>query len=491
MGLGIAARQRLLVSLLGTVALTTASAAFAKKKAPTPLQEPVSCAEDFQLIGDELKKIEADPTETATVRLARGVIPQATDEDVLADAKDACWEVSSAGGRAYHMPAFTCIGEAGARAASLDIKPRMNNTDAYCAYQMVVELATRSGADDETLAEAHQGRGDAMLGLSQQDGPRAQRFTSLAIQAYEQSIELSATAARHFALGRIYIGLGKAKKAEDAITAGAELEPKGTETALALVSLAELKRDNDAPPEDVLGVLQLAKKAAPDSLAANGAIGIAYYELGKPAEARKALEDVIDADPSEGMGTDTVNYRAEAHYYMGLIEAGEVRRASDWNKVAEHAESAVKAGGGDTRFRTLVCLSHIARGGDPIADGDSGAWCEGQDTPEGQLMRGMYYLRRAQYVPRFTLRSPPSRNELKWREYLNQAEEAFEDGEDDAEGSVDWPGVDKAPELAGSLAFGQDVVGHANLFCRTALDADGKAREKALFDAYGVLGCKP
>ncbi|MEN0065695.1 MAG: hypothetical protein AAGA48_26390 [Myxococcota bacterium] len=495
MGLAIAARPRLLSIFIGMLASTwtlSAADALAKPKDFDP-EDPVVCSEAFEDLRKQVRKRDAVMDEPAGVTLAFGVIPDATEASLLVTAKQACDEVAYVD-KTFRVPAYLCLGEASARAANMGATPEDNYRDSYCAYQVAADLANKvEPADTSVQAEAQEGRAQALMALRRMDRDQAKIYADAAVSAYDKAIKLEPTAARHFALGRFFIELRNVKRAEKAIKAGADLDGRGTETARALVALAQLKRNTGATSSEVLAVLNRAKQAAPKSMSANGALGIAYFEADNLSEARQSFLAVIADGAVDDVGGAGRNYRADAHYYLALLDARTANRSADWQKVLNNAERAIQAGGGEFRYRRLVCLAYIGRGGKAIRDGAGGAWCEGQDSPEGQLLKGVYLLRRAQYV-QLRLRTPPHPTEIQYRDYLTRAGQAFtaaKEGMGTREATVDWPGLPEAAEFSSTLAFGQDVVQWANTFCRSKLDKTDKAREVSVFDRYGALGCKP
>jgi tetratricopeptide (TPR) repeat protein len=483
---------------LVAISAISTSAAEAKKAAEEEEELTIECSEDLAAVQSDLRKRTADPKETPAVKLARGLIPKATEAADLQTAKGACEEVAAIKG-AYRLPAYVCIAEASGRLAELGANALQNRTDAYCAYQIAIDLAGRTDGDDKAvLGAAYQGQAESLMAMRKFDQKHSEDYAKLAIAAYEEAIRSEPSAERHFGLGRLYIALRQPEKAESAIRAGAALQKIGPDTALALIALAELKQDNGAKADDVLSILTLAKQAAPESVSVNGAIGLVYVELNKMDDARAAFTTAVTSTVNdEATGTGGRNYRAESYYHLSVLDARDASTPAQWQTVSDNAERAVQAGGSGFRYRRQVCLAHIARGGESIRDGSTGAWCDVQDSAEAQLLRGLYYLRRAQYASKFTLQRPPSESELKWRDYLTKAEGAFSAGTAALGGKatkLDWPELQRAAgpvELADMFAVGAEVVRRANMFCRTDLADTGKAGAMALYERYQVSGCKP
>ncbi len=472
--------------------LVTSSAAAASDEAEGP---PVACPELVEEIRDVLHRSDVVQDGTATVRLARAVVPSAGQRDLLQDARNACREVVEADRRTWRLPAVACIAEASARLAELGVNPRDNHAQAYCGYDLAAALAQRASIEDDGMrASIEEGRAVALLVLAGLDARKRQRLTEDGIEAYEMAIQILPTAARQFTLGRVYLDRAEVDKADKRITAGAKLQPKGLQTALALIDLADLKRANQRPLDDVLKDLERARKAAPTSVATNGAIGVVLYDLGKYDKAREAFEAVISDDMIDDEGQSPHNYRAEAYYHLALLDARTAETTKEWQAVVTNAEHAVQAGAAEYEHRRLVCLSHIARGGPSVRDGGGAAWCESLITPEGQLLRGMFYLRQAQYVPRFRLRNPPGATEERYRALLARAGGAFERGLAALEARkrsqmVELAGLKGQTDLMDTLMFGQELVDYASSLCRAVLLDNGQGRERALFERYRTVGC--
>jgi hypothetical protein len=117
-----------------------------------------------------------------------------------------------------------------------------------------------------------------------------------------------------------------------------------------------------------------------------------FFDAGDLAAARAAFSDASNARNEAG----AMNYAGEAAYYVAIIDARAASSSAQWAQVLA---SVQRAGPGDARYRRLACMAYIGRGGDSLKKDDPAAPCAGDDTGEGLLLRGMYMLRRAQYLP--------------------------------------------------------------------------------------------
>jgi hypothetical protein len=133
------------------------------------------------------------------------------------------------------------------------------------------------------------------------------------------------------------------------------------------------------------------------------------------------------------------------------------------------------------------------RGGTSVTAEGSSNWCAGNDNkPEGLLLRGMYYLRNAQYVP--TSAKPISRDaaQFAFNQGLNEAKRAGPTS-DLNKVTFKWPGSPPPPSVEALLEYGKAVVvGCASgLSVPTNLSSgDAQAAEK-FFEYYKVLECRP
>lgn len=490
MGLAASARRRMFAGLLALCAMASANQSWAKKGPPPSL---VPCPSDIQEMREVLAKRRpaATPAPPA-VQLAQQVLPSMGDPRILDLAYDTC-RAAAEGKKTYRFDAFRCMGEASARLAQAGTNTEPNFRGAYCALQVAVDLAGRASSPPAKaeLAAAHEGSARALVALAELSPASADSYSSAAVREYDNALRLEATPERHFELGQLYLTRDEPGKAEQQITKGASLAPKGSYTAGMLVDLAEVQVARGSSPEQVLEILTLAQKADAESVAVNGAMGIALFELDRAEEARAAFEKVVKTAPQEDeAGTTARNYRAEAHYHLALLDARTAKSRASWKAVAQTAQRAIQAGGGDFRFRRLLCLSQIAHG----AAAEAGGWCQGSNTPEGQLLQGIYHLAQSQTVPSFVVRRNPTANEQRYREFVGQAKAAFANAANDG-GTLSWPGLEAGPSMQDTVAFAEQLIEYRNDFCRNSrllrpAEGNDTAGARALFERYNVLECR-
>ena len=402
------------------------------------------------------------------------------DAATVARVRDTCQrELRSGPNRAHNLEAYMCVGQATLRLAELDPSSREQNYRcAVNVYQVTADAAGRAGASASVVrGDAHARRAETLLALRGMRSPETQEAAQLltaAINAYNESIQANPTAGRRFALGRAYISLARANDAEREIRAGQALAPTGVETAMALVSLAQLKRTQGAASQDVLRYLQDAQTAAADSTAVNAALGAAYFDMGDTVRAEDALRRAVSSSSTDDGGPNSSAARSQSFYFLSVISARTASTTSDWTRVIDYAEDA---GDGEFRFRVQECIAHIARGGESVRDwrvnrrintpGKDACDSDLDASPESQLLRGMYFMREAQSFNRISdnnavMRATPQRD--AYRAAIEQATNAFNQGLRGAQRlpentMVSWP-RHGAGNLARMLEYGASVLAY-------------------------------
>jgi hypothetical protein len=154
-----------------------------------------------------------------------------------------------------------------------------------------------------------------------------------------------------------------------------------------------------------------------------------------------------------------------------------------------NADRAVLVGAPNAH-RNHACLAHIVRGGKSVTDDGMSNWCAASDgSSEGLLLRGMFYLRAAQFA------SPSLRPTLR-----DSAQFAFNQGLNvnaarsgpAAEPTFAWPGAPKPPSIQVLLDFGKAVVvgcGSQQTALTPLSAADASAAE-GFFTFYRVFDCE-
>jgi tetratricopeptide (TPR) repeat protein len=451
------------------------------------------------------------------IAFARGVAsaPSAAGLDQAAVAHVNTQMNSCSSGLAdYWIDAYSCVAEGAMLLAqhAHDGREDQNYQQAIQTSYVTARLAMASPSQRrrppravatwrQRAAEANQMLGDALLGRSRLTNNVL--YAEQAIRAYQTSVSREVgdpNHVRYLALARVLADRGRRDEADDAYARLLDLPASpafSTEDRVsALVARARLATNDQQRQR----FLREAQQLGATSAEVNVEIGKFQREAGRTDEAW-SLFDVASRMPASSGPVGPVNYTLEAFYYLSLVGAD--RMPPDWGQVYE---SANRAGASHAHYRRQACLSHIARGGEDYSGADIshddavGIVCMGSDGAEGQLLRGMYWLRRAQYVPNISIRA----NRDRWNDYLNRAAAAFAQGRAMASSVAaasepfDWEGrldpyARQRPASVGSmltigdaLQFGETTVYFVRARC-DGLQPAGRAQ--SLFDRYRVRGC--
>ncbi len=202
----------------------------------------------------------------------------------------------------------------------------------------------------------------------------------------------------------------------------------------------------------------------------------------------------VRASGASSSGPGQPNPTAEAYYYLSVLDTLGSPSARALASAVSNAEAAVRAGGGDGRYRRQACVAHIMRGEDPAEgvdlNSDLGEWCTGNaSTPEGLLLRAMSSLRLAQYAQN-------AGNERSWEQHLRSARSDFQQGAGLAPSSarLDWPGR-PALSMKDLLRFGDAVIyeGCSRRIPQTpdfTPEASSVADLAAFYRSYRVFACR-
>ncbi|HEX5006497.1 MAG TPA: hypothetical protein VFV70_05255, partial [Hyphomonadaceae bacterium] len=261
--------------------------------------------------------------------------------------------------------------------------------------------------------------------------------------------------------------------------------PAATKAAF-LITLADVQGQQPNRVEDVRKTLLDALAADPASVGSRVELAKNYFTQSVFGEAEKHFLQVVS---STGGATGApppgqTRFKADAYYYLSLIKA---RGGAASKEAVDYADMAVRVGGSESPYREQACVAHILRGGPSVTDSNS-IWCAGSDQPEGLLLRGMFYLRHAQYAPA-TAKSI-SRDAAKF---------AFEQGlREAARGapkplSFTWPGASATPPAVRDLLeYGTGVVeGCAGLSAQVDLTQAQYDAASSFYQFYRVNDCKP
>lgn len=261
--------------------------------------------------------------------------------------------------------------------------------------------------------------------------------------------------------------------------------PAATKAAF-LITLADVQGQQPNRVEDVRKTLLDALAADPASVGSRLQLAKNYFAQSIFGEAEKHFLQVVSATggatgaPPPGQA----KIKADAYYYLSLVKA---RGGTASKEAVDYADMAVRVGGSESPYREQACVAHILRGSASVSDSNS-IWCAGSDQPEGLLLRGMFYLRHAQYAPA-TAKSI-SRDAAKF---------AFEQGLREAARaapkplSFSWPGATATPPAVRDLLeYGTGVVeGCAGLSAQVDLTQAQYDAASSFYQFYRVNDCRP
>ncbi|MFT3727240.1 MAG: hypothetical protein QM759_05395 [Terricaulis sp.] len=430
---------------------------------------------------------------------ARAALPGPLSNDALTrviQAKDECSRSLTRDGR-YVADANTCFAEASLllaqlsqdrdnseAVAHLNQSTQANLNDAVCKYATAALLGRRN---PDQYAPANKGLGDAL----QARGDVAS--LDLAVRAYNESITARPTQRAYLSLARAYAARGNSADADNALARLLAMQPPTSseftvdDRAAAFAARARLA----SSPAQAQQLWQWSLSTAWSAQAAVE-LGKVQLDSGDRDGARRNFIDVS----LRGNGDD----RAEAYYQLSVLDSPEwhpgayAPRAS-WRSAYTEAKNAES---GRQRYRRQVCLTHIALGGDDYtstnvardkiaddraADDNAGRVCTAADSDaEGMLLRGMYWLRRAQFNFQW--------DNNVWRDYVARADQAFADGArmsaSATNRTLDWPGVGgQHMTIGAALAMGSSVVNYMQRLCV------GTRPDSELFQYYDVRDCYP
>jgi tetratricopeptide (TPR) repeat protein len=383
-----------------------------------------------------------------------------------------------------------------ALAATSTTGKRESYVSAAASYDAATKTANERGLVKEE-AEAREGRGQALLEQSRiaaaAGGVDASGLLQQAIDEYTKSAGLEPrNAERQLKLARALDRAGQFDQADKSFEAAVSLLPPGALLSDALLELAAVKTKlSNARPEVIRATYERARTANPQSSKPGFEIGMSYYKQSLLADATREFQGVVDKTG----GTNGIpppgelQFKADAYYYLSLIEARQVGSGPLSSAAVLNADRAVLVGAPNPP-RNQACLAHIVRGGKSVTDDGMSTWCAGSDgTSEGLLLRGMFYLRAAQFAP------PSSRPILR-----DSAQFAFNQGINvnaarsaaAPELTFAWPGAPKPPSIQVLLDFGKAVVvgcGSQQTALTPLSAADAKAAE-AFFTFYRVFDCE-
>lgn len=429
-----------------------------------------------------------------SVTRARGELRNPNSEPAtLASAERECTQSLTRENR-YAVPAYMCAGDANLEARN----PSASAQDAYCAYNAAATLAARA-RNPSAESAAHVGRARSLegLGASQDE----------VLEAYGRAIQVggnSATEAR-IAAARHYIRRNEFDRARGYLFANGNPVGSGTEVALAIVELARMNNASDR-----LGLLRSAEAVSPrgpdgysTSVAVNSAVGAAYYEAQESERAYGYFRHVTEGQNAE---PGYQNLQDEAFLYASMLALTDPRYGGSTEALrlvgrAGNTPAALRQGclvrlmiGGPEVYREVV-----DRNGRPM---EGTTWSiPGLEhctrlgsTAEGDLLRGMFFLRFAQHLPSV----PPNRSTWQrgqWDSAVSQAIQAFRNGQSKLAGvrtELQWPASRGAsqPTLNEMLEFGLDLASYYDTVCSRAsyVRLEGRPGPFGVFATYKTVG---
>jgi len=257
--------------------------------------------------------------------------------------------------------------------------------------------------------------------------------------------------------------------------------------ASALITLADVQGQQPGRVEDVRATLLEALAADPTSVGSRLQLAKNYFTQSIFGDAETHFLQVVSATggangaPPPGQA----KLKADAYYYLSMIKA---RNGAASKEAVDYADQAVRVGGSESPYREQACVAHILRGGTSVSDSNS-IWCAGSDQPEGLLLRGMFYLRHAQYAPLQAKSISRDAAKFAFEQGLREVARATSPP---APLSFTWPGSSTSPAVRDLLEYGTGVVeGCAGLSAQVDLTQTQYDAASAFYSLYKVNDCKP
>lgn len=256
-----------------------------------------------------------------------------------------------------------------------------------------------------------------------------------------------------------------------------------------LITLADVQGQQPNRVEDVRRTLLDALAADPTSVGSRLQLAKNYFTQSMFGEAEQHFLQVVSATggatgaPPPGQ----TKVKADAYYYLSLIKA---RGGAASKEAVDYADMAVRVGGSESPYREQACVAHILRGGASVSDSNS-IWCAGSDQPEGLLLRGMFYLRHAQYAPATAKSISRDAAKFAFEQGLREATRAGAPPPKPL--SFTWPGATSTPPAVRDLLeYGTGVVeGCAGLSAQVDLTQAQYDAASAFYSFYRVNDCRP
>lgn len=327
---------------------------------------------------------------------------------------------------------------------------------------------------------------------------------NLAISFRERIPAASQTQIRTIELARLHARGGNGQKADASFGKLNLLQPQPGHqyTAMerdALREWALIRRDVLQNPQAAVEVW-----ARLDTAESHYEVGKFHFNANRPDLAEREYKRVIELKNEPGASARV----AEASYLLGIMTARSARTPAAWNEARKYAQDA---GYSDPRYKRLTCLALIATG-ERTALSSSGAESDAcqvgmSSTADDYLARGLYLLRRMQFLPKCDARPAAERarcNDDRKASFIrlaNDAQTAFAEGLTkppltDAAATAptfDWLLLGNAPRLADLLRTGDKLansVTKAGNGCTNLVLPAVNSPEHEFFGRFDVLGCE-
>lgn len=359
--------------------------------------------------------------------------------------------------------------------------------------------AINGSSDGAMQSRGYQGRGKARVALSvQPDGKNDPAMLRDAIADYNAAAGLEPkNPAPRLNLARALSKAGQLAQASTAYSQATGLmSPDSAQASAALMELGDVKAKLNAPPGEVRAAYERAKIGNRESARPDLEIGKSYFSEAVSSgdngsllvNASQALQAAInraggaDAPPAPG----ETDVKADAYYYLSLVSA---KRGSLLDAV-KNADDAARVGAANPAYGLHACVAHIMRGGTSVG-ADNSLSCAGSDgTAQGLLLRGMFYLRNAQYVASAAKGISRDTARFAFEQGMNAADRsttpiALED-------SFKWPGAPATPPIRNLLEYGKaKAAACQGLSSTLPLSSSELRAAQSYFDFYHVEKCEP
>jgi hypothetical protein len=490
MGILYTARTRLLAGALVVLATSSAAVNATQQASAQGNRETVSCGNEQAITrvrNASASRIDWAPSASPGVELASGILDSPTSTDAQRSQAAAACEAGRFNGTRFNVPAYFCVANARARSAETD---QAAATTAYCNYQAAATLAQRARHHGEEEGRAHIGRGRMLAALG--------HSTTEVADAYDAAIRADpehATTA-HVAIARNYIRLNDFPGARaNLVTPDNHPIAREDQVGLAIVELVQAM---PASSTERLPLLRIAREAGGSSVVVMSTVGGALLNAGYDDEARQALDQALGLS---AQGDQAIRAKAQAYYYLAVLHA----RADDWQYVVANETNMAAAGMADQP--RLACLAALQLGGRNVyqrGTSDHGPppaeemlgyrQCNLVGAAQQNLLMGMFYLRRSQYMP-----ASSSGQRDAWRRTVANAVDRFRQARtalgSDYTTKVEWP----MPVSARSTSTIFEVLDYAREFARyaesgcqgTQPDDPSGGRAREAFNYYHLNTCGP